>query len=226
MRGPLCLGAMPGDLRLRRWRQCAALAVLSLHLLGVGLGLRLSAWADRSPPPPRQAALEVRLLRLTLPATPAPPATQAPAAAARQRTPPPLAQRRRPEDTLQAITLPAPATQEAPAVPSAPASAAPAPPQPLNLALPRGASAPWRAARNPAVDDPRSNLGKLTLEQKLADAMGGDGQWVEETIDADRRRLKRGNTCIYLQRPRAAQLDPFNPAYRALPWQAGQPVRC
>ena len=156
---------------MRRWRQCAALAVLGLHLLGVGLGLRLSAWADRSPPPPRQAALEVRLLRLTLPATPAPP-------------------------------------------------------QPLNLALPRGASAPWRAARNPAVDDPRSNLGKLTLEQKLADAMGGDGQWVEETIDADRRRLKRGNTCIYLQRPRAAQLDPFNPAYRALPWQAGQPVRC
>lgn len=192
-------------------------------MLGVGLGLRLGAWADRSPPPPRQAPLELRLLRLTLPATPAP---QAPAAAAPPRTPAPLAQRQRPDDTLQAITLPAPATQEAPAVPSAPASAASAPPQPLNLALPRGASAPWRAARNPAVDDPRSNLGKLTLEQKLADAMGGDGRWVEEPIDADHRRLKRGNTCIYLQRPRAAQLDPFNPANRALPWQAGQPVRC
>lgn len=104
----------------------------------------------------------------------------------------------------------------------APAASAPAP---LNLALPRGASAPWRA-RQAAVDDPRSNSGKLSFEQKLADALGGDGRWVEEPIDADHRRLKRGNTCIVLQRPRAAQLDPFHPANRALPWQAGQPTRC
>ena len=53
-----------------------------------------------------------------------------------------------------------------------------------------------------------------------------DSEWVEEVLDADHRRLRRGNTCIYLQRPRAAQLDPFSPFSRALPWQAGTPTRC
>jgi hypothetical protein len=209
-------------------RQGAALAVLGLHVLGVGIGLRLGAWSDRHPPPSRQPALTVRLLRWAPPpeqprpqAAAMPPANQPlKRSAPTEPQTPPDAARPPPSDTLQAITLPA--------EPGAPAgaSAASAPPPPLNLALPRGASAPWRGGRNLALDDARSNSPKLTLEQKLAEAMGGSGPWVEEPIDADHRRLKRGNTCIYLQRPRAAQLDPFNPANRALPWQAGQPTRC
>ena len=46
------------------------------------------------------------------------------------------------------------------------------------------------------LDDPRSNTPKPTMEQKLAMAMGGDGDWVEESIDADHRRLRRGNVCV------------------------------
>jgi len=226
------LATMPAALRQRRLRQRTALAVLGLHVLGVGLGVRLGAWADRHPPPVRQPALTVRLLRLDPPpALPRPQAAATPPATPPLKRPapnepqaPPEQARPQPSDTLQAITLPAEPSAPAAAAVAAPAASAPAPP--LNLALPRGASAPWRAGRNPALDDPRSNLGKLTLEQKLADAMGGDGRWTEEPIDADHRRLKRGNTCITLQRPRAAQLDPFNPANRALPWQAGTPTRC
>jgi hypothetical protein len=234
------LGGMAAALRSRRTprprhiRQGAALLVLGLHLLGIGLSLRLGAWADRTPPP-QQAPLAVHLIQL--PALPLPAVPEAAANKAQRRDAPrprpllPAAPRQRPDDALQAITWPEVPNQPMAAAASAPeagtpAAVATAPRPALNLALPRGASAPWRAARNPALDDPRSNLGKLTLEQKLADAMGGDGQWVEEPIDADHRRLKRGNTCIDLQRPRAAQLDPFNPAYRALPWVAGQPRRC
>lgn len=226
------LAAMPGFLRQQRLRHGAALAVLGLHVLGVGLGLRLGAWSDRHPPPPRQPALTVRLLRWAPPPElPRPQTAATPPATPPLKRPAPNERQARPDparppasDTLQAITLPA--EPSAPAAAQTAAPAASAPPPPLNLALPRGASAPWRAGRNLALDDERSNTPKLTLEQKLAEAMGGSGPWVEEPIDADHRRLKRGNTCIYLQRSRAAQLDPFNPAYRALPWQAGTPTRC
>lgn len=230
---PAMLAVMPGSFRPKRFHQGTAVAVLGLHLLGLALGLRLSAWADRSPALPTQQPLAVRLLRLPQPTTG--PATAVPQRhtnpATRAQTP--TATRRQANDTLQAITLPAPAGAigtSASVANTAPQTPSPTPPAaagpPLNLALPRGASAPWRTARNPALDDPRSNLGPLTLEQKLADALGGDGRWVEQAIDADHRRLKRGDTCIYLQRPQAAQLDPFHPANRALPWQAGQPTRC
>ena len=124
-----------------------------------------------------------------------------------------------PVPTPQAITLPA--APIAPAEPVATGASAPT----LNLILPRSASAAWHQ-RPQALDDPRSNTPRLTLEQKLAMAMGGDGTWVEEMIDADRRRMRRGNLCVYLQRPAAAQLDPFHPANRHLPWQAGRPTRC
>lgn len=153
----------------------------------------------------------------------------------------------RPPDRLQAITLPPAAPTADPAdTPTTAARAAsgpsnPAtPPPPLNLALPRQPA--WRGAgpraevdggagtgpaRNPALDDPRSNTPALTLEQRIADATGASGEpWVEETLDADHRRLRRGNTCIHLQRPRIAQIDPFHPSSRALPWQAGPPTRC
>jgi hypothetical protein len=143
-------------------------------------------------------------------------------------------------DSVQAITLP-PAAEPGPA-PAAAASAVASPPAlapdaaPLNLALPRHGA--WRGTggggssragmeRNPALDDPRSNSRPLTLEQRIADATGASGEpWVEEAIDADHRRLRRGNTCVTLQRSRLAQIDPFSSAARNLPWQVGQPTRC
>jgi hypothetical protein len=204
-----------------------AALVLALHVLAAALWLQLGAWRDRRPSAPTQAPLVVMLLPpFVPPAAPAPPRTRAPSprsrppgapanAAAPRALLPPAARTGAVE--AQPITLPSPAR-------AAQARETGHDPT-LNLALPRAASAPWRQ-RNPALDDARSNTAPSTLEQRVGDAMGGDGVWVEEAIDADHRRLRRGNTCVYLQRPRAAQIDPFTPGNRALPWQAGAPVAC
>ncbi len=205
--------------------------MLALHLLAAALWPQLGAWRDRHPAAPAQPPLVVVLLP---PSAPPPRVLTPPRSAATHRPPrPPAAvapdaQPRRPD--AAAVLTPGGIEPQAVPVPS-PAAAAAAtarhsgPGAALNLALPRAASAPWRR-RNPALDDPRSNTAPSSLEQRLADAMGGDGAWVEEAIDADHRRLRRGNTCVYLQRPRAAQIDPFTPGNRALPWQAGAPVTC
>jgi hypothetical protein len=211
----------------RRLRPGAAGLVLVLHLVGAALLLRLGTWPDRTPVPAAGPPLLLWLLPAPDPlrgAAPVP-ATPAPRPALARRAPAAPAPRRPDDDALQAISVPAAVDAPAPAPPAAAASATPPAPPPLNLALPRGRPAPWRE-RNPALEDPRSNTPRFTLEQRIAEAMGGDGEWVEEAIDADHRRIRRGRTCIYLQRPRAAQLDPFHPAHRELPWQAGTPVRC
>ena len=89
----------------------------------------------------------------------------------------------------------------------------------LNLSLPRGASAPWRP-RNPALDDPRSNTARLTMEQKLANAMDGDGSWQMERLDNDRIRYRRGDECLLVTRSRAGQLELGNGAFRNA-WMVG-----
>ena len=214
-----------------RHSPATVLVVLALHLVVLAGALRLGVWPERTPSEHRPP-LAVQLIwqRLTAPAPPpkTPPQAEAPAL-----RPPRTA---RPVQPSQPAMLPAPAVTDpalqaitqptaTPGEPATPPSAAVGPAPALNLALPRGASAPWRQ-RAQAVDDPRSNTPKLTLEQKLAMAMGGEGEWVEEVIDADHRRLRRGNTCVYLQRPAAAQLDPFHQANRHLPWQFGTPTTC
>lgn len=212
-----------------RQGSAAVVVVLALHLAVLAGALRLGVWPERTAPKSRPP-LTVQLIWQHL-TTVAPPAEQAqPAArtvqpkrttrAVQPDQPAPADTPAAAEPALQAITLPA----TAPTEPGAPATASASAP-PLNLALPRGASAPWRS-RLQALDDPRSNTPRLTMEQKLAMAMGGDGNWVEEVIDADHRRLRRGNMCVYLQRSAAAQLDPFHPASRNSPWQASQPTRC
>lgn len=208
----------------------AFVVALALHLLALASALRLGVWPDRTQRIGR-APLTVQLVW---------PQAMAPQAAAVVEPPRSVVNSLRPSQRAPsdrrvatplpsppgpaslAITLPAaPAMPTAPAEPVATAASAAA----LNLILPRSASAAWRQ-RSQALDDPRSNTPRLTLEQKLAMAMGGDGTWVEEMIDADHRRMRRGNLCVYLQRPAAAQLDPFHPANRNLPWQAGRPTRC
>lgn len=214
-----------------RQRPATVALVLGLHLVLLVGALRLGVWPERTAPSSRPP-LTVQLIwqRLTSPTPPAQPPRPEVQAVPQTRAARTV-QQDRPATTntpaiadpaLQAITLPAAAPSE-PATTAATAASAPAP---LNLALPRAASASWRQ-RSQALDDPRGNTPKLTLEQKLAMAMGGDGEWVEEVIDADHRRLRRGTMCIYMQRPAAAQLDPFHQANRNLPWQfSSQPSRC
>jgi hypothetical protein len=132
------------------------------------------------------------------------------------------------EREAQAITLSGPVARDAADGPAASGASQPAmgavagrsvAPQPLNLQLPRGASAPWRQ-RNPALEDARVLAPALTLERRLAQAMGGDGQWQTERLDNDRLRLRRGAECVMVVRSRAGQLDLGGGTFRDT-WQVG-----
>ncbi len=199
----------------------AWLLVGLLHVLLALLLWKQPVWADRTSPvvdrPPLVVTLWQRVRETTL--APQPPTTL------RRREQPSQPQPKAPEP--QAITLPTASTPAPTPADAAPAGTPPAdliappamqaskdPAAPrLNLALPRGASAPWRQ-RNPALDDPRSNTAKLSMEQKLANAMGGDGTWTEERVDLDHVRYRRGDQCIIATRTRAGQLELANGAFR------------
>ncbi len=204
----------------RRPRPIVSVAVLSLHALVLGSLLQLTAWRDREPTAPAQAPVLVRLLR------PAPP--PAPAGAARVPSAEPTAPPRGldadaprtpatdgPRPALPQAISAAPAPR--PAAPSAAADAQPLRPA-LELELPRSASARWRQ-RNPALDDPRANSAPATVEGRVAAAMAGEGGWVQERLDIDRVRWRRGSECIEMQRSRAGQLGLAGGAFRDL-WAA------
>ncbi|RYE80550.1 MAG: hypothetical protein EOP19_18880 [Hyphomicrobiales bacterium] len=89
-----------------------------------------------------------------------------------------------------------------------------------------------------SVTDPRSNTPKLTLEDRIADATGGAGAWVEEQTSENRNQavgalgehrsvMRRGNTCVEVFRSRIADSDPFNNsvAPRTVPMM-GRPYKC
>jgi hypothetical protein len=148
-----------------------------------------------------------------------------------RQTPPPAPQAIAPPRT-QALALPdvAPPAFTTEPAPTAITSAAPppsseAPPaEPprtaLRLTLPPGYAASSAAARNPALSDPRSNTPRPTLEDRIADATGGAGAWVEEPVDNHaqsvgalgeyRTVLRKGNTCTEVFRSRISDSDPFN----------------
>ncbi len=207
--------------RRSRPARLAIAGVLALHALGLAGLLQLGVWRDRRPPTAAPAPLTVRLIQPLTSVRLAP----APAAAA-DRAPPTAPAPRRPRDA-EAITLPAPAPDELVATPPALAAAPPvaASAAPLDLRLPREASAPWRA-RSPALDDPRANSARASFEARLQGAMGGDGRWVEERIDADRVRFRRGDTCIELKRSQAERLDPWNQTNSPKPWLTAGSQRC
>lgn len=186
-------------------------AVALVHLLV--LGFWWAATHRSLPPPPRKEPPPLLLRWLPLPET----APQPEAAPPRESVPTP----RRPARPAvpAAITLPA-QPELAPAAPAQatepPPTAASAPaPQPLDLRLPTGPSASWRQRPAPR-DDPRANTPRLTLEQKLEQAMGGDGQWHEERVDNDRVMFRRGGECLMATRNRAGQLELANGAFRNL----------
>lgn len=97
--------------------------------------------------------------------------------------------------------------------------AAPAATPPLNLTLTRkdiaSVAPPSFAERSPF----HGRL-PMTVERQIASVAAQSGPWTEERIDNDNLRLRRGNTCIMMQRPRAASIDPFNEASGRLPWRA------
>ena len=190
----------------------AVLLVLGLHGLLLLVALQLTVWRDRVPRQRAAPALTVGLLPLP---------SEAPAAA--RRSPSRDRAARAQAAPLQVRTLPArvsepqpitqPITQPIvqPTQPTAPLADTP-PRAALDLRLPRGASAPWRA-RNPVLDDERANTNpaaRQTIEARIAAALGGSDQITEERLDDGRIRLRRGRQCVVAHPNRAERLDPFN----------------
>ncbi len=93
------------------------------------------------------------------------------------------------------------------------------PPSALNLNLPRNALTTLAPPSAAALSPFHGRL-PATVEQIIANAAAESGPWTEERIDNDHIRLRRGNTCVLMERPRAAALDPFSDAARRMPWRA------
>jgi hypothetical protein len=211
-----------------RWP--ARLAVIGLHLAVFAL-----LWQHR--PPPLHEANERRIVTLRLlplPERKPPPAAAPVATLPRFSTPP---SRTLPEP----VPADLPPATAAPVLPPGDADPRPAlePPRTtLRLTLPPGYAASSAAARNPALSDPRSNTPRPTFEERIADATGGAGEWVEEKTGdnrlqsvgalGDRRTvMRRGNTCIEIIRSRIGDMDQFNGnvAPRAVQ-MVGKPYQC
>lgn len=208
--------------------------VVALHAAAL-----LALWLHRPPPLAEPGERRFTTVRLVAPERPRlpPPDRPRPVAAPLRSGPvvlPPVIN----PDAPRPDNIPtAPATTPAP--PVAPADEPPR--TTLRLTLPPGYAASANAARNAARDlalsDPRSNTPRLTLEDRIADATGGAGAWVEEPKDnhalvvgalGDRRTvMRRGNTCVEVFRSRIADSDPFNNsvAPRTVP-MVGKPYKC
>jgi hypothetical protein len=185
--------------------------VLALHVLGVVAGLWLAAGDPFSDAVVAQQPLTVMLLR-----PPRPPAHEVPPkrirspTAERQVAAPAVDAPRQegpPAVQPQAIHVPVPAPAAASAVP-------------LNLALPRAASA-GRQQRHPGMDDTRANTPHATLESRL-NAVMGDGREVVEDLGEGKKRVRRGSHCTIVQRSRAAELDPTMQSFRPTPALMGK----
>ena len=104
--------------------------------------------------------------------------------------------------------------------------------------LPPGYAASSASARNPALSDPRSNTARPTFEDRIADATGGAGAWVEEQTSDNRAQavgalgehrsvMRRGNTCVEIFRSRISDTDPFNSSVAPRAGKMmGKPYKC
>lgn len=195
-----------------RAKSGVAAVVVALHLAGI------LAWFSMAPELPlvrsggALATLTVWLPRLALP--PAVPATQTPSRAA-QATPPlrsPAGVAARATDA--ATVLPEPDSNRMDGnVPPPPGGATG-----LNLTLSRK-DAVDLAPSGPAASSPFHGRLPATVEKVIATAAAESGPWTEERIDYDHIRLRRGNTCVMMERPRAATLNPFDDAAQRTPWR-------
>ena len=100
--------------------------------------------------------------------------------------------------------------------PTDPASTGTHWPAALNLAPPRAASAPWRS-RHPGLDDARANTPRATVESRINAAMRGDDRLIEERIDENTVRFRKGSGCVTVQGSRAALIDPGNQSFSRAP---------
>jgi hypothetical protein len=187
------------------WQRRAALvAVLAAHAaLFTLLG---HSWMLR--PPPNAARVAVRLIPTPTPVRPRPPAVPAP------RTTSPLPSihpgRAPPVAPAPALVEP-PVSVDGPGMasggitvtPEAPASQ----PRPLDLSVRRG-SPVSPEARNPALQDPRSNTARTTPEQRMSAAF--DTHVIEESLGDGRKRIRQGSSCVIVTPSRAAQINPLD----------------
>lgn len=200
----------------RHWLARGLVAALHLALLAA-LWLHKPAGLRE---PSEKRLTTVRLILSKPPAVPAPApphlATPPRLAEPRLAAPPPIA--------IEPQSLPPDAAPTTPLVTTAPAEP---PRSTLRLALPPGYAASSAAARNPALSDPRSNTSRPTLEDRIADAAGATGDWVEERTSDHRTLLRRGDTCVQVLRSRIADMDRFNEgvAPRAVS-MVGKPYKC
>jgi hypothetical protein len=207
----------------QRVRLATVLGLALVHAVVLTWFARMGLSPDRSPPPPHPPLL--LLLNRVQPSKPTTPAPEAPPqrTVARADRAAPL-----PSTSITVAPEATPRAQEAlpPTATAEPTTAPPAnTPPPLDLRLPRAASAAWRHRPAP-MDDPRANTAKATFESTLQTAMGGDGRWAEERIDGDRVRFRRGNTCVDFIRSRAEQLDAFHQSVSPKPWSTAGPKDC
>lgn len=242
------------DDRWRGTRPALALAILAGHgalLLAVPWG---SARPPRGAMPAAPSATQSPVM-ITLPPLPArgaaiavaPPltsaATPAPQARALDRLRPPMRATTQPRPADPDATGPIDADNPTPArptppgptaapmavAPSAPPTAVPpataaSGPPALDLTLPRGSASASRV--NPALGLRYGAARPSSVEDHVARATAGGGEWVPERLDDDTVRLRNGHTCIILKRSRGEVLDPFHLSQRPLPWMAGPPGAC
>ncbi len=207
-------------------------------VVGLHLAVLLALWLHRPAPLPDTSDRRLTTVRI-IPPTPE----------RRPRVEPPDIPLRLPViGDLFPVPPPPPVTAEpqAPAPESTqtapPATPVEAPRTTLRLTLPPGYAASANAAdaaRNPALRDPRSNTPRATLEDRIADATGGAGAWVEEPTSENRLQsvgalgeyrtvMRRGDTCVEIFRSRISDSDPFNAnvAPRAPTKMVGKPYKC
>ncbi len=223
----LTIRTTPLTVRRRTSQASVGLVVLGLHLAGV-----LVWWTAGQHSSMRMARVETRLpsISVSLPVLAKPDTEQArrpqrmqdPTATTRQRDTTKPAD---PRFTADVATAPTASGLSIPLEPSSPAEAQTPGAPALNLNLSRK-DISSTAPRSFAEQSPfRGRLPK-TVERQIASAAAETGPWTEERIDNDRIRFRRGNTCVTIQRPRAASIDPFSEAAGRIPWRSSKPEEC
>ncbi len=195
------------------------LLVVGLHLLAV-----LAWWTLGRDQQPTRKTEELASITIWLPGLPEL-STEPAKPVNRQQVPSSELSRRRDRDnakrTFGAALTTAP-TSDAALMPAAESASVEVPMPPasaLNLTLSRKALSSL-VAPSIAAQSPFHARLPATIERQIADAAGESGPWTDEIIDSDHVRLRRGSTCVMLERPRAATLDPFSDASRSMPWLA------
>ncbi|MCV2363837.1 hypothetical protein LNV23_10290 [Paucibacter sp. DJ1R-11] len=111
-----------------------------------------------------------------------------------------------------AITWVAPPAAPAPPNPSTLAS-----PAPLQLGLPgRAASGALPGLAEMVRRDPRANTQRLTVEARIASALG-NAEISEESIKPGHTRFRQGSSCIDVQEARVSELFAFDAVARGAP---------